>query len=292
MTKNKGTGLSKIMFAVAAALIFMSGMKVSAARIADEADTTKVMTLVRDNFSPGGDPGMLAGKIAESLIGAKRGEVTMEDSVGTLLIRTDTFDDMGFLNMVAAIARLSTSPGHKRVNEFAKELENVSFRRGEDKGFPSRMIYLSDWVVDNKARNNVKELTASYSGQFRTKSLEKVTRNRDKYAALKDSAVFEDQKMVEMGFRTHKVPHLKREQAGYKDVINDMRDGDIIVLLTSDPATDALEIGFVREREDGFHFIHPSYETGTVIEEKDTLDRYLKRNAKRTYGWRWLRLAK
>ncbi|MBD5288604.1 MAG: DUF1460 domain-containing protein [Bacteroides sp.] len=263
-----------------------------AARYHCESDTSRVMSLIRENFSPGGDPGEIAGKIAESFIGVPYEEVTRKDSTGHLNVRVDAFDDLSFLNEVTAIARLSTSPGHKRVNEFERELENVSYRRGEDKGFPSRMLYFSDWTVDNKSRNIVKELTESYSDNFRTKSLEKVTRSRDQYAALTDSAVFEDQKMVEMGFRTHKVPHLKREQASHKDVMADMRDGDIVVLLTSDPITDALEIGFIRKRDDGLHFIHPSTEKGMVVEEKDTFDRYLKRNAKRTYGWRWLRLAK
>lgn len=272
--------------------LFASSAKGEDFRIHCENDTVTVMRLVRENFNPGGDPGELTSVIAESFIGMPREEVTMEDSIGSLCIRTDAFDDMSFLNEVTAIARLSTSPGHKRVKEYARELENISFRRGEDKGFPARMLYLSDWVVDNKARNNVKELTEYYSDAFRTKSLEKVTRNRDNYKALKDSATFEDQKMVEMGFRTHKVPHLKREQAAGKDILEDMRDGDIIVLLTPENNTDALEIGFVKKRDDGFHLIHPSYETNTVVEEKETLDRYIKRNAKRVYGWRWLRLVK
>ncbi|MDE7441427.1 MAG: DUF1460 domain-containing protein [Muribaculaceae bacterium] len=292
MKKDNWKNIRFRLLAFAIILSVGVALRAEAFRIANDADTTRVMTLVRENFTPGGDPASIAGKIAESLIGARREEVTMNDSLGTLFIRTDAFDDMGFLNMVTAISRLATSPGHKRVNEFAKELESVTFRRGEEKGFPSRMLYFSDWVVDNKVRNNVKEMTEYNSDQFRTKSLEKVTRNREKYAALKDSATYEDQKMVEMGFRTHKVPHLKREQAANKDILSEMRDGDIVVLLTSDPQTDALDIGFVRKRDDGFHFIHPSVDTGTIVEESETLDRYLKRIAKRTYGWRWLRLQK
>ncbi|MDE7413428.1 MAG: DUF1460 domain-containing protein [Muribaculaceae bacterium] len=257
-----------------------------------DRDTTLALALIRENFTPGGDPGSIAGKVAESLVGTPVEDVTMMDSIGSLSIRVDGFDDMTFLNTVAAISRLATSPGHKRINELGAEIENLSYRRGEDHGFPSKMVYFSDWVVDNKSRKNVVELTENYSDNFRTKSLDKVTRQRDKYRALRDSDAYEGQKMVEMGFRTHKVPHLKRETASEKKVLDDMKDGDIVVLLTPDPSTDALEIGFVRKREDGFHFVHPSTETGKVVEEKDILGRYIKRNAKRAYGWRWLRLAK
>ena len=273
-------------------LIACVGCPDSYARYHCSADTSKVMGLVREFYSPGGDPGEIAGKIAEALKETPYEEVVMNDSVGHILVKADGFDNITFLDMVSAIARLATSPGHKRINEFERELENISYRRGEDNGFPSKMIYISDWIVDNKARNNVKEITENYSDQFRTKSLEKVSRNRDLYAALKDSSCYEGQKMVEMGFRTHKVPHLKREQASRKEITDEMRDGDIVVMLTSDPMTDALETGFVREREDGFHFIHPSVEAGKVVEEDEPLDRYIKRNAKRIYGWRWVRLSK
>ncbi|MDE6237641.1 MAG: DUF1460 domain-containing protein [Muribaculaceae bacterium] len=262
----------------------------SAAMPSGEVDTVKIMNIIEMNYTPGGDPTRLVGKVAESFVGTPAEEVTMEDTTGDLNMRTDAFDDMSFLNTVVALARLSTSPGHKRINEYADELRNITYRRGNEDGFASKMVYVSDWIVDNKSRNNVTELTENYSDQFRTKSLEKVTRERSRYAALKDSAAYEAQKMVEMGYRTHKIPHLKREYAAYKDVKDNLKDGDIVIILSPEPSTDALEIGVLREREDGFHLIHPSKTEGKVVEEPEVLDRYLKRNAKRTYGWRWLRL--
>ncbi|MDE6681888.1 MAG: DUF1460 domain-containing protein [Muribaculaceae bacterium] len=131
-------------------IMLMFGSDCFSAEYHCDMDTAKVMGLVRENFSPGGDPGAIAGKIAEAFIGVPREEVTMNDSIGHLILRVDAFDDITFLNEVSAIARLSTSPGHKRTKEFERELENISYRRGEDNGFPSKLIYFSDWVVDNK----------------------------------------------------------------------------------------------------------------------------------------------
>lgn len=290
MKKIEYLRLLRIVTVIGAVTIYMC--KSSAYDFNCESDTVFVTDIVSANQKPGGDPGSVAGDIAERFIGKLRDNVIEKDSAGGVTLHTGRFDDITFLNTVTALARVSTSPGHKRINEIMSELENIGYRRGRENGFASGMIYFSDWAVDNKARNNVTECTERYSDNFRTKSLDKVTRNRSVYRALKDSSAFEAQKMVEMGFRTHKVPHLKREQAMSKEVLEDMRDGDIVVLLTPDPETDALEIGIVRKRDDGFHLIHPSSETGTVIEEKENLGRYIKRNAKRTYGWRWLRLAK
>ena len=152
------------------------------------------------------------------------------------------------------------------------------------------MVYAADWIVDNKSRGLVTEITENYSDSFKTKSLDFVTRNRGKYASLKDSSTYEAQKMVEMGFRTHKIPHMKRESSGNKDVAADLREGDIVMVMTNDPLLDTLTIGFLKKRDDGMHLIHVSREAGKVVEEEEPLPRFMKRNAKNTYGWRWLRI--
>lgn len=255
------------------------------------ADTAKAMSIVREFYEPGGNPAEKMGPIAELFVGTECRPVTQEDSTGHLQIRLDAFDEMSFLNAVAALSRLATTPGHTRINEFESALRDVSYRRGEDKGFATKMVYASDWIVDNKSRGIVKELTENYSNVFKTKSLDHITRHRNDYKALKDSMTYEDQRMVEMGFRTHKIPHMKRESTEWKDIDADLRDGDIIMLLSPQNDIDTFEIGIIRKRADGFHFIHPSVEAGKVVEESEVLPRYIKRNSKKTYGYRWLRLA-
>lgn len=255
-----------------------------------ETDTVIVMDILRTHHDPGGDPSAKIGSIAASFVGSPFSQITKEDSIGQLEIRVDAFDEMSFLDNVVALARLSTSPGHRRINEFASALEEVSFRRGKENGFASRMIYGADWALDNKSRHIVKELTEDFSDSFKTKSLDWVTRHRGEYAALADTANYENQRMVEMGFRTHKIPHLRREAFENKEILAELKDGDIIMLLTPDQTRDTFEIGILKEREDGFHFIHPSETEGKVVEEKETIGRYIKRNAKKIYGSRWLRL--
>lgn len=257
-----------------------------------EADTAKVMAIVESLKEPGGNPAEKMGVIAEKLIGTPYGDVTALDSVARGRLYLDSFDEFTFLATVAGLARMATSPGHTRPVDCLAAINEFTFRRGEENGFASKMIYGADWVLDTKARGLIKELTENYSDQFRTKSLDKVTRQRDRYAALKDSSTYEAQRMVEMGFRTHKIPHMKRESTEWKQIAGELQDGDIIMLLTPDDRIDTYETGILRKREDGFHFIHPSAEAGKVVEEKEPIGRYIRRNAKKTYGYRWLRLAK
>lgn len=279
------------LIAIVTTVVFLNASG-KAQRLHCGQDTLLVMQLLEAFNEQGGDPSTKVGPIAERLVGADFAQVNMTDTIAEPVIRLDGFDELSFLNTVTALARLSTTPGHKRLREYSDELTNISCRRGECSGFSSRMLYGADWALDNKARNNVKELTESYSDNFKTKSLDWVTRHRDRYAALGDSANYEDQRMVEMGFRTHKIPHMRRESTEWKDVAADLRDGDILMLLTPEQTTDTYEIGILRKREDGFHFIHPSEAEGKVVEEKETIGRYIKRNAKKIYGYRWLRLAK
>ena len=276
-------------------LIFMvvSGMGsayISAQDFHCPEDTVKAMAIVRKYHNPGGDPSKVCGEIAAEFVGVDYVPVTKQDSLGIAEIRTDGFDEMSFVNMVSAIAKLSTSPGNAWPKDLGMELDKLTFRRGERNGFPSRMIYAGDWILDNKSRDNVKELTEEYSDSFKTKSLEYASRHREEFAALKDSATYDRQKMVEFGYRTFKTPHMKRESFGWKNVAEDLRDGDLVVLMSNAPYTDVYEIGFLKKRDDGFHLIHASEKNGKVVEESEPILRYVKRNAKTIYGWRWLRI--
>lgn len=253
-------------------------------------DTVKAMSILREFSNPGSDPGKLCGVIAERLIGSPYAPIAQQDSLGVVEIRLDGFDDFAFVNSVAALAKIATSPGGMHLKDLEVMLEKLTFRRGEPNGFPTRMLYGGDWVVDNHSRGNVKDLTEDYSANFKTKSLEYVGRHPQEYAALKDSATLERQKMVEFGYRTFKIPHMKREMADSKGVLEDMHDGDLIMLLTNHPEKDILSMGYVIKRPDGFHIIHISDKDGKIVEEQETLGRYIKRNSKEIYGWRWLRI--
>ncbi len=291
LTSNRHNSfrLSRVI-AVVTVIAWLCSLTASAQKYHCPQDTAEAMSIIREFYNPGGDPTKLTALIAEKFIGRPAVAVSKTDSVGEAEIRLDGFDEFSFINAVAALAKISTSPGIIRPKDVEKGIENITFRHGDADGFPTRMLYGGDWVVDNRARGNVKELTEDYSDQFKTKSLSWITRHRDEYAALKDSATYERQRMVEMGYRTFKIPHMKRESSEWKQVISDLQEGDLIMLLTPNPDKDVLEMGYIISRPDGFHFIHLSEKDGKVVEENEVLGRYIKRRAKEVYGWRWLRI--
>lgn len=230
--------------------------------------------------------------LAASLLqGAGEDSYYMADSVGTLRVNLDSFSPLMFVNSVIALVKTADNPSGTDIAVFSRQLEDIVCRRGENHGFPSVMFHTSDWIGDNISRGNISELTEDYAGVVaRTKSLDEMTRKRSDFAALADSAVFEQVRMTEMGFRTHRIPTLKKETVKKREVLEDLRDGDIILLVPNRDGIDMYDIGFVKMEEGVPHFIHLSPQTHTVVTEKDDLGRYMALVTKYFQGYRILRV--
>lgn len=255
-------------------------------------DTVKISSVLQmlneAGDMPIGDKAMIA---ARQLLGAGQDDYYATDSVASLRINVGSFTPLMFVNNVIALAKASEYPGLKDWHTFADEFESIACRRGENKGFPSIMYHSSDWIGDNMARGNITELTEDYSGMIaRTKSLDEMTRKRSDFAALADSATFEAVRMTEMGFRTHRIPTLKKETIKKKDLQSDLRNGDIILLVPNRDGIDLYDIGFVELIEGVPHYIHLSPLTKTIVEESEPLERYMQLMTKYFQGYRILRI--
>lgn len=254
-------------------------------------DSAKIVGILQELKTSDLDLGDKLVFAAKSLQGAGRDTYYSTDSLATLRLNVDSVTPMTFINNVIALAKASERPGLVDLSSFAREFENISSRRGEYTGFPSIMYHSSDWIGDNIARGNVVELTENYPGMIaRTKSLDEMTRKRHDYAVLADSATFESVRMVEMGFRTHRVPTLKKEIVKKKELQEDLRNGDIIILVPSGDGVDFYDMGIVALEDDGPHLIHLSPQLKAVVEEKDVLPRYFDLMTKYFQGFRLLRL--
>lgn len=260
-------------------------------KTAGSEDKEKINLLISELKQSDGSFGDKIVMVAESFLGAPEDLYYTTDSIAGLRINVDSFSPLMFINDVVAMVKASEKPGNPDWKTFFSELENISCRRGENKGFPSIMYHTSDWIGDNMARGNVSEFTEDYAGVVaRTKSLDEMTRYRTNFAALADSATFEAVRMTEMGFRTHRVASLKKETIKKKDLIEDLQNGDIIILVPNRDGIDCYDIGFIKV-EDGLpYLIHLSPQSHTVVKEKEDLARYMGVMTKHFQGYRLIRL--
>lgn len=251
-------------------------------------DSAAVIDLL-SKISADSPVGERVSQAAAALTGIPAAESADNDSIGTIVIRLDSLSRRELINvsLAAAIAASKSNPG---IKDFEKELENISRKKGKDEGFASQFFYGSDWVVDNKYRGNIDEMTEYVeNGNYKTKTLDFISRHKDQFPAMKNPEIADKVKVAEMGFRSHRVPHLKKQSVNNKTIKGMLKDGDIIIMLPPDYDFDIYDLGIISIRDGEPYMTHISKETGKIAQDSFPLSRLFKNEGQFFYGFRWIR---
>lgn len=252
-------------------------------------DTLRAHRILETVAAKGGNMGERMVNAALELAGTPWAPPADNDTAGTVVVNLHGMDRLGFINNVMALAE-AAGKSTPRVRDYEEALESYSRRKGEDDGFASQLIYGADWIVDNIYRGHIKEMTEYLGGGgFKTKTLDHVTRNKGDYPAMADPAVYDKVRMNEMGYRSHRIPHMKKQSIANKPLHELMRDGDLVMLLAPDQDFDIYDIGVVHMKGGEPYLIHISHENGNVVEDPYPAMRLFKIENQHFYGYRWLR---
>ncbi len=251
----------------------------------------RIDSLLEAARSGGSTPAQRIGAAADFMIGSSyESTAHLDPPQGNMRVDLNSMDEMEFIEyaLAAAIASFEPAP---RPSDFEKALADFRYRRGENTGFTSRLRYTSDWIAANCYRNALQEITFDLPGNISTaRTLDHITRNKDRYPALADSMTLDRMQMLEMGFRVHKIPYMKSQAIGKKAVVDMLRDNDIIIILDRSSDSDFLDAGFIRFIEGVPHLLHASRTAGKVTIESESLQDVFKLKAKQTGGFRILRV--
>ena len=251
-------------------------------------DSVKVAEVI-EKASKGKDYGERIREAAKALEGIPRGKAADNDSVGTIVIRLDSLNQREFIYTALAAAK-TAGLTVASLREFEKNLEDISRRKGVDEGFPSQFFYGSDWIVDNVYRGNLKEMTEYLEGgSSRTKTLDYVSRHPEEFPALANPEILDKVKVVEFGYRSHRIPHLKKQSIGNKTIKELLHNGDIIIMNPPETDFDIYDIGIVSMENGEPYLIHISRETNEIMQDPYPLARLFKIEGQFFYGYRWLR---
>lgn len=105
-----------------------------------------------------------------------------------------------------------------------------------------------------------------------------MSRNREKYPALKDSLQLSRIKEAESGYKSHRYSYMKSSRIYSKPVANSLKSGDIIAFTTKVPGLDVSHVGIIVVEKDGPHLMHASSKEGKIVVEPRPLEEYLKKN--------------
>lgn len=280
-------------FAVVAALLVSGIQGASAApesgiRFHCAQDTLRIDSLLLSNIGKSGNEAVMP--LIEGLIGTPYKSGTLEAEEEILTLNIDELDCTTFVENVVAMSKAleNVTPDWRKM---AEELKNIRYRKGNIDGYASRLHYFSDWIGENMYRGYIEDITERLpSSLSRMKSLSYMTRHRNEYPALADSAVYDRMKMVEEGFRLLRIPYLKKESIGNKKDLALLRSGDIIAILSGNPDLDVQHVGFIEMRDGIAYLIHASKKEGKVVRESRPLSDYFKHDGRTAAGFRVLRV--
>lgn len=233
--------------------------------------------------------GDYAASIARRFIGVPYVAHTLEGEEERLTVNLDELDCTTFVESVAAMA-LTASEGRSSWRDYVSALENLRYRNGTLNGYGSRLHYISDWIVDNSYRGNLREITNMIDGARNiVKTIDFMTSNRDRYPALADSATFERIRSVEQGYRNHRYMYIPATVLKRKQVQDFLHDGDLVALTSTLRNLDVTHMGMIIKRDGVPYLMHASSSAGKVVVSEHPLPEFLRRNRQFT-GVRILRL--
>ena len=258
-----------------------------------DTDTTRITEILTEVLR--NDPGTPGGRveaIGRMFIDVPYVGHTLEVDSGMPEVLTVDIDQLDCTTYVETVLAMAKTVGEQRSSwrDFVYNLENIRYRNGELDGYPSRLHYNSDWVINNAYRGNLKDVTPLFPKyNYVTKSINFMTSNRDKYVALSDSANYERIREIENGYRNHRYPYVKTIDLGNKATKAAFQPGDIVALTTSLKNLDVTHLGIVVIIDGEPYLMHASSSVGKVTVTTVPLDEFMRRNRSLT-GVRVIRL--
>lgn len=256
----------------------------------EQTDTTKINQILAETSKKDfNTPQERVLFIARQFIGIPYVANTLEHDNESLTINMSELDCTTFVETVMALAR-TAGEGRMSWRDYAHNLQLLRYRNGDINGYASRLHYISDWIIDNSHRGNVKEVTSSIpNSDYQIKTIDFMTSNRGSYKALSDSCEFDRIKSIEVGYRSHRFPYIKREKTAKKATYNALQEGDVVALTCRTQGLDVSHLGIIFKIDGIPHLLHASSKAKAVIEDPLPLHEYLRRSRSLT-GIRVIRM--
>ena len=255
-------------------------------------DTTRINELLQQGLSSGKKTANdLVRFYAQQLLGTPYVAHTLEGDAEMLTINIDELDCTTFVETLYALTR-ATLDGRYSWRDYANNLENLRYRNGELGDYSSRLHYISEWIVNNRSRGNLMEVTPDLPhAAYQVKTINFMSTLKNSYQSLKnDDTMVEKIKGFEIGYRNHRMPFIKRTWLGDKKLKAALRAGDFVGLVTKIEGLDISHMGIIDKDEKGeIYLLDASMSGGKVMLEKENMMKMFQ-NSKTVMGIRVFRI--
>ncbi len=290
--------MKKILFIAASLLL---GLQISLAQDQDAVNRQifdKVYAAVKDKAEL--PTGALALEIAKQFLETKYAYYTLEQEPEQLRVYLDRTDCILFVELCSSFAQtvkgrriVQAGDGvHYAVREtpsvekaepsyelLCQNIQNMRYRLGVVDGYGSRLHYTSEWLLQNQTNGIMYELSETLGEPF-NQSFFYMTTHKNVYKQLRgDEAQCAAIKAAEERLDIQAPYWFVSQKELMKDVvINQIKDGDIIMFMDSHPGLDIAHVAMACTGEDGkMHFIHAGTGLMKVAIDSRTLAEYATR---------------
>ena len=164
--------------------------------------------------------------------------------------------------------------------DFCTTLRRLRYRNGIISGYPSRLHYTSEWLLQARDNGILREVSEELGGIPLEQEFSFMSSHRDNYPQLRGNAgtaaaeqIRRTEERLDTAAAYFYIPAEKIREAEAN-----IQDGDIICIVSSTPGLDITHTGIARRAGDGsLHFIHASMREGRTVMEARTLREYVKK---------------
>lgn len=229
------------------------------------------------------DKGDLIIAVANEFIGRKYVAGTLESSKDEpLYISCNRLDCTTFVELVGAIS-MSIAKEERSFRSVCGNLERLRYRGGVRNGYASRLHYMSWWIADNTAKGILEEVTANSCHKEYELKLDFMSTHPVNYSILEEDPAMQAQIAgLEKPFHGVTVKYIPKELLDGGEESLDIKNGDIIALVTSIKGLDVSHVGFACWKNGRLHLVHASSSKGKVINDTENLFRYQKGKSRQT----------
>jgi Protein of unknown function (DUF1460). len=191
-----------------------------------------------------------------------------------LVVNLRELDCTTFVENCLAMTLSLTNDSLPSFESFTNYLKEIRYRGGIINGYPSRLHYFTDWIIDNTFFELVEDITYDLGGKPFTPNVYYMSTNPDKYPALKGrpdyiASIKQAEKRINANDSLFYIPNK------HIDIVaEDIRDGDIVAFVTSTSGLDVQHLGIAFWDNRHLTFIHASSRAKKVIINPESLADY------------------
>lgn len=151
---------------------------------------------------------------------------------------------------------LETRALYKRI------LTRIRYRGGRVDGYPSRLHYFTDWILQNEGKGLVREVTAELGGVEDYRAVDFMSAHPEAYRQMANQGVFDAIRALEFDLSTRTRYRIPQDQIPTWS--SWIQDGDIIAASSTVEGLDVGHTGLALWRDGDLYLLHAPNVGGTV----------------------------